>query len=63
MSDRNRWVLLPLLDLDDVGCGRFPGRGTTYYFKLAGHDVQVYLTEKRKRVRVFVDYKEWTPDG
>ena len=55
------WLHLPLLDLEDLGVGRFPGRGNTYYLKLAGHDVQVYLTEKRKSVRVFVDHKEWKP--
>lgn len=59
---KGEWILLPLLDLKDLAVGRFPGRGTTYYLDLAGHNVQIYLTEKRKRVRVFVDHKEWKPD-
>lgn len=46
---------------ESIGYARFPGAGTSYYFKLAGHDVQLYVTEKRKLVRVFVDGKEYKP--
>lgn len=46
---------------DSIGYAKFPGRGTTYYFKLAGHDIQLYVTEKRKKVRVFVDHTEFKP--
>ena len=38
----------------------WPGRGTTYTMQFEGrHVVEVYVTEKRKRVRVFVDGDEW----
>lgn len=43
---------------DCIGYIEWPGRGTTYDFKLAGHDIQLYVTEKRKKVRVFVDHQE-----
>jgi hypothetical protein len=52
------WIQLPLLDLTDVAVGTLPGRGTTYRLNLAGHDIQLYVTEKRKLVRVFVDHRE-----
>ena len=63
MSDapKDLWLRLPLLDMTDLSVGRFPGRGNTYYLNLAGHNVQIYLTEKKKRVRVFIDHKEWKP--
>ena len=42
----------------------WPGRGTTYTMQFEGrHVVEVYVTEKRKRVRVFVDGDEWKKDG
>lgn len=44
---------------ESVGYAIWPGRGTTYYFSLAGHNVQLYVTEKRKTVRVFVDRREY----
>lgn len=60
MSDEpGIWLRLPLLDLKDMSVGRFPGRGNTYYLDLAGHNIQLYVTEKRKLIRVFVDHKEW----
>ena len=62
MSDvepKHLWLTLPWLDMKDLGVGTFPGRGNTYYFKLAGHDVQLYVTEKRKKIRVFIDHEEW----
>lgn len=40
-----------------------PGRGTSYYADYDGHDVQVYVTEKRKKIRVFVDGDEWVRGG
>lgn len=43
-----------------IGYAQWPGRGTTYHFKLAGQDVELYITEKRKKLRVFIDYTEWT---
>lgn len=43
----------------EIGWASMPGRGTTYDGKFGGHDVQVYITEKRKAIRVFVDNKEW----
>jgi len=42
-----------------IGHFTMPGRGTSYSFKLEGHDIQLYVTEKRKKVRVFVDHEEW----
>ena len=48
---------------DSIGFATWPGRGTTYSAKYADHDVQVYVTEKRKKVRVFVDGVEWKPDA
>lgn len=38
-----------------------PGRGTTFSYDVAGHDVQIYVTEKQKRVRVFLDHVELWP--
>lgn len=35
-----------------------PGRGTTFSYDVAGHDVQIYVTEKRKQVRVYLDHVE-----
>lgn len=46
---------------DQIGYAKFPGRGTSYHFDIAGHDFQVYITEKRKLVRVHVDHEEWAP--
>jgi hypothetical protein len=46
---------------DQIGWAYWPGRGTTYHGDFDGHDVQVFVTEKRKRVRVFVDGKEYKP--
>jgi hypothetical protein len=43
---------------EQIGFAEVPGRGTTYHFALAGHDIQLYVTEKRKKVRVFVDHVE-----
>lgn len=37
-----------------------PGRGTTFSYDVAGHDVQIYVTEKRKQVRVYLDHTELT---
>lgn len=34
------------------------GRGVTHYLKVGGHSVQIYITKKRKKIRVFVDHKE-----
>lgn len=45
----------------EIGHATFPGRGTTYYFTLEGHDVQLYVTEKRKKLRVFIDHSEYMP--
>lgn len=53
--------------IDDLarggGLSRFtvPGRGTSYTSTYGGHEVQVYVTEKRKNIRVFVDGQEWKP--
>ena len=44
---------------NEIGYATFPGRGTTYSFKLDGHDVQLYVTEKRKMLRVFIDHVEY----
>lgn len=54
-----RWVLLPALELTDIGHHRWPGRGDTYYIDVAGRNVQLYVTEKRKKIRVFIDHQEW----
>jgi hypothetical protein len=45
----------------EIGHFTLPGRGTTYSFKLEGHDVQLYVTEKRKKLRVFIDHAEYEP--
>jgi len=58
LTESRGWILLPALDLTDIGHHRWPGRGDTYYLKIAGHDIQIYVTEKRKLVRVFVDHRE-----
>lgn len=42
-----------------VGHFKVPGRGTSYSMSIDGHDIQVWITEKRKLVRVYVDHKEW----
>ena len=50
-------------DLAEViyhGFYRKEGRGITHSFKIAGSNVQVYITEKRRKVRVFVDHEEYT---
>lgn len=44
---------------NEIGHFKWPGRGTTYSFKISGHDFQIYVTEKRKKVRIFVDREEW----
>lgn len=44
-----------------IGHLQVPGRGTSYSMDIDGHDVQVWITEKRKLVRVYVDHKEWAP--
>ena len=50
-------------DLVRGGISRFtvPGRGTSYTATYGGHQVQVYVTEKRKDIRIFVDGEEWKP--
>jgi hypothetical protein len=42
-----------------IGHATFPGRGTTYDANFEGHNVQIYITEKQKRIRIYVDGKEW----
>lgn len=44
---------------ESIGYAAWPGRGTTYDARYGGHDVQIYVTEKRKTIRVYVDGKEW----
>lgn len=34
-------------------------RGASYTMTIEGHDVQVYVTAKRKQIRVFVNHDEW----
>lgn len=36
----------------------FPGRGRSYRIDLEGHAVELSVSEKGQRVRVFVDGKE-----
>lgn len=43
----------------EIGHFTVPGRGTSYTAEYAGHQVQVYITEKRKQIRIFVDGHEW----
>jgi len=43
----------------EIGVFTVPGRGTSYSATYGPHDVQIYLTEKRKAIRVFVDGSEW----
>lgn len=33
-------------------------RGVAHCLKIAGHDIQIYVTKKRKKIRVFVDNRE-----
>lgn len=33
-------------------------RAVSHYFRIAGRDVQIYVTKKHKKIRVFVDHKE-----
>jgi len=40
---------------------KFTGRGITYSADYDGYEVEVYITEKAKRIRVFVDKQEWKP--
>jgi len=44
---------------DQIGYAVWPGRGTTYHFPIAGRSIEVYVTEKKKLVRVYVDGVEW----
>ena len=49
-----------------IGWSSMAGRGTSYSADYDGHNVQVYVTEKRKRVRIWVDGVEYVkpkPDG
>lgn len=43
----------------EIGYFTVPGRGISYHMEIGGHNVQIYLTEKRKKIRVWVDYEEW----
>lgn len=36
-----------------------PRRGTTYFADFDGHRIQVYVTAKAKKIRVWVNNKEW----
>lgn len=45
----------------EIGHFTIPNRGTSYHMQFAGHDVQIYITEKRKKIRVFIDHEEWHP--
>lgn len=47
----------------EIGHFTVAGRGTSYYANYEGHDVQVYVTEKKKLIRVFVDGDEWKKAG
>lgn len=40
---------------NEIGWYYWPKRGTTYDFTVEGHAIQIYVTEKRKRVRIYVD--------
>lgn len=37
---------------------RFPGRGRSYRLLVEGHDIQIAVSEKGLRVRVYVDGDE-----
>lgn len=45
----------------EIGHYKLAGRGTSYFLKIADHEFQIWITEKRKLVRVFVDHEEWAP--
>lgn len=49
-------------DVEYNGCFDNQGRarGVAHYFKIAGRDVQIYVTKRRKKIRVFVDHEELT---
>lgn len=44
-----------------IGYAKFRGRGTAYSADYDGHMVEVFITEKAKRVRIHVDGQEWKP--
>lgn len=44
---------------DRIGYAVFPGRGTTYNAVFEGRQIELYFTEKQRKLRVFVDGKEW----
>jgi len=43
----------------EIAYARFPGRGISYHAKFEGRKVELAFSEKRKRLRIFVDGKEW----
>lgn len=43
----------------EIHVSNFPDRGANYHAKYAEHVVDIFLTEKRKRIRVWVDGEEW----
>jgi hypothetical protein len=43
-----------------VAWSHFAGRGTTFSYEVAGKNLQVYVTEKAKKIRVFLDHTELT---
>lgn len=44
-----------------IGYAKFPRRGTAYHADYDGHQVEVFITEKVKRIRIHVDGQEWKP--
>ena len=34
-------------------------RGTSYTMNVEGHYIEIYVTPKRRQVRVFVDHEKW----
>lgn len=53
------------MDTDDyrgpieIGYLALPKRGTVYLMDFEGRKIELYFTEKQRRLRVFVDGKEW----
>jgi len=43
----------------EIAYARFPGKGISYRATFEGRNFELAFSEKRKRMRVFVDGKEW----
>lgn len=46
---------------EEIGWVHFPGGGTTYYADFDSFDIQIYVTERKRKIRIFINGKEYTP--